>query len=105
MSSAFTLEPLGKAIASGRHSPTLRVPERAVMDSGLPTADGEGLHELRRVLSPSDWRAYHAIRRDTIFAPLLPGHLYDEADADEFRPGHLPHVLIFAGDIVGVVRI
>ena len=75
------------------------------MDSGLSTADGEGLHELRRVLSPSDWRAYHAIRRDTIFAPLLPGHSYDEADADEFRPGHLPHVLIFAGDIVGVVRI
>ena len=75
------------------------------MDSGLSTADGEGPHELRRVWSPSDWRAYHAIRRDTIFAPLLPGHSYDEADADEFRPGHLPHVLIFAGDIVGVVRI
>jgi hypothetical protein len=62
-------------------------------------------HDLRRLISAADWRAYHAIRRDSIFAPLLPGHPYDEADADEFRPGNLPHVLDHSGDIVGVVRI
>jgi GNAT superfamily N-acetyltransferase len=62
-------------------------------------------HQLRPAQSPADWRAYHAIRRDSIFAPLLPGQVYDERDADEFRPGNMPHVLTYAGEIVGTVRI
>lgn len=62
-------------------------------------------HELRRVQSAADWSAYHAIRRDSIFAPLLPGHIYDEADGDEFKPENLPHLLVCDGEIVGVVRI
>jgi GNAT superfamily N-acetyltransferase len=62
-------------------------------------------HELRPAQSPADWSAYHAIRRDAIFAPLLPGQPYDESDAAEFKPGNMPHVLTRAGEIVGAVRI
>ena len=64
-----------------------------------------GNYSLRPVQTPQDWIAYHAIRRDAIFAPLLPGQAYDERDPDEFRPGNLPHVLVRDGEIVGTVRI
>lgn len=62
-------------------------------------------YELRPVHSPTDWNAYHAIRRDSIFAPLLPEQRYDESDTAEFTPGNMPHVLVCAGDVVGTVRI
>jgi GNAT superfamily N-acetyltransferase len=62
-------------------------------------------YTLRPVRSPREWAAYHAIRRDAIFAALLPGQPYDEHDPDEFAPDHFPHVLIHDGDIVGTVRI
>jgi GNAT superfamily N-acetyltransferase len=64
-----------------------------------------GRYALRPVRSPADWAAYHTIRRTAIFAALLPGQAYDEADADEFRDGRLPHVLLCDGEIVGAVRI
>jgi GNAT superfamily N-acetyltransferase len=60
---------------------------------------------LRPTQSPQEWAAYHAIRRDAIFAPLLPEQAYDERDPDEFKPGNLPHVLIRDGEVVGTVRI
>jgi GNAT superfamily N-acetyltransferase len=60
---------------------------------------------LRPARSEQEWTAYHAIRRDAIFAPLLPGQAYDERDPDEFGPGNLPHVLIRDGEVVGTVRI
>jgi hypothetical protein len=62
-------------------------------------------YNLRPVRSPREWTAYHAIRRDAIFAALLPGQPYNERDADEFAPGHFPHVLVYDGEIVGTVRI
>lgn len=62
-------------------------------------------YRLRPVRSPREWSAYHAIRRDAIFATLLPGQAYDERDPDEFTPGHFPHVLVYDGEIVGTVRI
>jgi GNAT superfamily N-acetyltransferase len=62
-------------------------------------------HRLRPVRSPREWNAYHAIRRDAIFAALLPGQDYDERDPDEFAPGHFPHVLVYDSEIVGTVRI
>jgi GNAT superfamily N-acetyltransferase len=62
-------------------------------------------YNLRPVRSPREWTAYHAIRRDAIFAALLPGQPYDEHDADEFAPRHFPHVLVYDGEIVGTVRI
>jgi GNAT superfamily N-acetyltransferase len=57
------------------------------------------------VQSAAQWAAYHAIRRDAIFAPLLPGQAYDESDPDERRPGRLAHVLLHDGEVVGTVRI
>jgi GNAT superfamily N-acetyltransferase len=62
-------------------------------------------YTLQPVRSPREWAAYHAIRRDAIFASLLPGQPYDERDPDEFAPGHFPHVLVHNGEIVGTVRI
>lgn len=62
-------------------------------------------YRLRPVRSPREWSAYHAIRRDAIFATLLPGQAYDERDPDEFAPGHFPHVLVYDSEIVGTVRI
>jgi GNAT superfamily N-acetyltransferase len=60
---------------------------------------------LRPVRSPQEWAAYHAIRRQAIFAALLPGQAYDETDPDEVAPGNFPHVLLHDGEIMGVVRI
>jgi len=62
-------------------------------------------YALRPARSPREWAAYHAIRRDAIFAALLPGQPYDEQDADEFVPDHCPHVLLRDDEVVGVVRI
>jgi GNAT superfamily N-acetyltransferase len=67
--------------------------------------DLPGSYSLRPVRTPQEWIAYHTIRRDSIFAPLLPGQAYDERDPDEFKPGNLPHVLVRDGEIVGTVRI
>jgi GNAT superfamily N-acetyltransferase len=68
-------------------------------------SDPAGRYCLRPTRSAHDWSAYHAIRRDAIFAPLLPGQAYDPNDADEFKPGHLPHVLVRDGEVIGTVRI
>ena len=68
-------------------------------------ADPRDRYTLRPPQSSDDWSAYHAIRRGAIFAPLLPRHTYDEHDPDEFKPGHLPHLLVRDGEIVGTVRI
>jgi N-acetylglutamate synthase-like GNAT family acetyltransferase len=62
-------------------------------------------YSLHPARSSEDWVAYHRIRRSAIFAALLPGQAYDENDADEFKPGHLPHVLTRDGEVVGTVRI
>jgi GNAT superfamily N-acetyltransferase len=71
----------------------------------MQMADVPERYILRPVRSPREWAAYHAIRRDAIFATLLPGQAYDEHDPDEFAPGHLPHVLVRDGEVVGTVRI
>jgi Acetyltransferase (GNAT) domain len=62
-------------------------------------------YALRPVRSPQEWAACHAIRRQAIFAALLPDQAYDENDPDEIAPGNFPHVLLRDGEIVGVVRI
>jgi GNAT superfamily N-acetyltransferase len=62
-------------------------------------------YSLRPVRSSGEWAAYHAIRRDAIFAALLPNQSYDEHDPDEFAPGHFPHLLLRDGEVVGTVRI
>jgi len=62
-------------------------------------------YSLQPVRSPREWKAYHAIRRDAIFAALLPDQAYDEHDPDEFERGRLPHVLVRDGEVIGTVRI
>ena len=62
-------------------------------------------YTLRPARSPQEWSAYHAIRRDAIFAALLPGQAYDEHDPNEFERGHRPHVLVRDGEVIGTVRI
>jgi hypothetical protein len=62
-------------------------------------------YALRPVRSPQEWAAYHAIRRQAIFAALLPSQAYDEHSPGEVAPGNSPHVLLHDGEIVGVVRI
>lgn len=62
-------------------------------------------YALRPPQTSEDWGAYHAIRRDAIFALSLPRQPYDEHDPDEFKPGHLPHLLVRGGEIIGTVRI
>ena len=54
---------------------------------------------------PCDRRKNHAIRRQAIFAVLLPGRTYDETDPDEVAPRNFPHVMRRDGEIVGVIRI
>jgi GNAT superfamily N-acetyltransferase len=60
---------------------------------------------LRPAQSADDWAAYHAIRRDAIFALYFPGQSYDDAHPDETRPGNHPHVLVHGEEIVATVRI
>ena len=62
-------------------------------------------YRLEPARSPEDWAAYHAIRRDTLFARLLPRHPYDKNDPDEFLPGHTSCVLRYRDAVIGVVRI
>ncbi len=62
-------------------------------------------YSLGPVRSSREWAAYHAIRRDAIFATLLPHEAYDEHDSDEFASGHFPHLLLRDGEVLGTVRI
>jgi hypothetical protein len=66
---------------------------------------GPQRYALRCVRSPQELAAYHAIRRQAIFAALLPGQAYDETDPDEVAPGNFPHVLLHDGKIVGAISL
>jgi len=67
--------------------------------------DSDKLYVLRPAQSENDWAAYHAIRRDAIFALYFPHQPYDDTHPDEFKPGNLPLVLLHGGEAVGTVRI
>jgi GNAT superfamily N-acetyltransferase len=71
----------------------------------MPMPIGLDAYRLELAQSPEDWAAYHAIRREAIFAALLPGVLYDPDYPDEFLPDHFPYVLKRHGEVVGVMRI
>jgi len=66
--------------------------------------NSDNSHLLRPTQSAEDWAAYHAIRRDSIFAVHLAGQLYDEKHPDEFKASNLPHVLTRGDEVVGTVR-
>jgi hypothetical protein len=62
-------------------------------------------HALKAVVSDADRRAYHEIRRDSIFAVYRSAANYDPNHPDETKPGNLPHVLTLGGDVIGTIRI
>lgn len=61
-------------------------------------------YELTKVETPSDWAAYHAIRRDVLFEAR--GNLnYDPDHPDDRRPENLPLLLKADGVALGTVRL
>jgi GNAT superfamily N-acetyltransferase len=62
-------------------------------------------YELRAPESDQDWRALHAIRRKVLFENRGKGEGYIENHPDDFKAGHHPLILLYQGDIVGVVRV
>lgn len=62
-------------------------------------------HELRLVLSPSDWSNYHRIRRTVLFEARGRVGIYDENRPEEHRDEH-PSLLLFYKDApVGTARL
>jgi len=78
---------------------------RSTFYTGNQMTDAREQYALRPVRSPQEWSAYHAIRREAIFAALLPGQGYDERHPDEHAADNRPHVLVRDGEAVGTVRI
>jgi GNAT superfamily N-acetyltransferase len=62
-------------------------------------------HELRTPQSEEEWRAFHAIRRKVLFENRGKTEAYIENHPDDAKPGNHPLVLLYRGDVIGVVRI
>jgi GNAT superfamily N-acetyltransferase len=62
-------------------------------------------HELRRPRNEEEWRAFHAIRRKVLFENRGKGESYIENHPDDSAPGNHPLVLIYKGEVVGVLRL
>lgn len=61
-------------------------------------------YELTKVETPSDWAAYHAIRRDVLFEAREDWD-YDPDFPDERKPENLPLLLKADGVALGTVRL
>ena len=62
-------------------------------------------HELRTPASDEEWRAFHAIRRKVLFENRGKGESYIENHPDDSARGNHPLILIYEGDVIGVLRI
>jgi N-acetylglutamate synthase-like GNAT family acetyltransferase len=62
-------------------------------------------HELVTPTTASEWAAYHAIRRQVLFAARGQVGVYDENHPDETAPNNHPKILAYHGEAVGVVRV
>ncbi|HEU4432590.1 MAG TPA: GNAT family N-acetyltransferase [Pyrinomonadaceae bacterium] len=62
-------------------------------------------HDLRTPQSDEEWRAFHAIRRKALFENRGKTEAYDENHPDDRKPGNHPLVLLYRGEIIGVLRI
>jgi GNAT superfamily N-acetyltransferase len=62
-------------------------------------------HELRAPVTDAEWHAFHAIRRRVLFENRGKGESYVENHPEDSKPGNHPLVLIYNGDIVGVLRL
>jgi GNAT superfamily N-acetyltransferase len=65
----------------------------------------ESEYELRPPRSNEEWRAFHVIRRRVLFENRGKGESYVENHPDDSKPGNHPLVLIYRGDIIGVMRL
>ena len=62
-------------------------------------------HELRPSASDDEWRAFHAIRRKVLFENRGKGETYVENHPDDSAPGNHPLILLYKGDVIGVLRL
>jgi len=62
-------------------------------------------HELRTPRDAEEWREFHAIRRKVLFENRGKSETYNENHPDDSQAGNHPLVLLYRGDVVGVVRV
>src|SRR5688572_15755468 len=62
-------------------------------------------HELRPPASDVEWQALHSIRRKVLFENRGKLETYIENHPDDFKSGHHPLVLLYRGEVIGVVRV
>lgn len=62
-------------------------------------------HALRRVTTPYDWAAMHAIRRAELIHPGRHAVAYDENHPDDRAAGNIPFLLLHRDRPIGVVRL
>src|SRR6185503_17795256 len=62
-------------------------------------------HELRTPQSDEEWRVFHAFRRKVLFENRGKAEAYIENHPDDSKPGNHPLVLLYRGEVIGVLRI
>ena len=62
-------------------------------------------YQLRRPDNNDEWRAFHDIRRKVLFENRGKIDAYIENHPDDSKAGNHPLVLIYKGDVIGVIRI
>ncbi len=62
-------------------------------------------HDLRTPRSDEELRAFHAIRRKVLFENRGKTETYNENHPDDSKPGNHPLILVYRGDVIGVLRI
>jgi GNAT superfamily N-acetyltransferase len=62
-------------------------------------------HALRTPQTDEEWRALHAIRRKVLFENRGKTEAYIENHPDDFKPGNHPLILVYEGDVIGVLRL
>ena len=61
-------------------------------------------HQLRAPETDEEWRAFHAIRRKVLFENRGKDD-YIENHPDDTKDGNHPLVLVYKGEVIGVVRV
>src|SRR5262245_53786306 len=62
-------------------------------------------HALRTPRDAEEWRSCHAIRRKVLFENRGKTETYNENHPDDSGPGNHPLILLYRGEVIGVVRI
>jgi GNAT superfamily N-acetyltransferase len=62
-------------------------------------------HELRTPRTDEEWQAFHAIRRKVLFENRGKTETYIADHPDDLATGNHPLMLLYRGEIIGVLRI